>query len=86
VISSTNLFVGAHLPQGSMTKCRQISMNSEHLDDWAMQSGGFVKYEGWENSDGGSIQHIALNVPNEITFDAFGASALRAVGPGHGVT
>ena len=80
VISSTNIFLGAHLPKGSKSSCRQVSMRFEHLDDWAMPGGGFAIYESFENVGQASVQHMSFKIPHNLTFDALGASLTISYG------
>jgi hypothetical protein len=82
-ISGTELFIGAHLPDGSKTPCRQVSMNFEHLADWALPDGGFSQYGSLEATDGGQLEHFAFNLPDPVEFQAFGADIRINYGSDH---
>ena len=79
-IAGTELFIGAHLPEGSQTPCRQLLMSLEHLDEWALPDGGFSNYVSSEETAGGHLKHYAFNLPDAIDVEAFGAAIRIAYG------
>lgn len=82
-ISSTEIFVGAHLPEGSKSLCRHLSMNFEHLSNWALPTTAFVKFVPAEPTDGGFVQPYEFNLRSPIIFSAFGASIAVSYGFEH---
>jgi hypothetical protein len=79
-ISSARIFVEALLPEGSKSLCRRISMNFEHLSDWALPGKGFAKFDPAEMLDDEHIERFEFSVPTPVIFNAFGASIAISYG------
>jgi hypothetical protein len=79
-ISSTHIFVGALLPEESRSLCRRISMNFEHLADWALPTTAFVKFVPAVPTDGGVAERYEFNLQSPTLFNALGVSIAISYG------
>ena len=79
-LSSARIYVGAHMTEGSKSLCRRISMDFEHLSDWALPERQFVEFDSAETLDDTHIEHFEFSVPGPVIFEAFGASIAISYG------
>lgn len=79
-ISCAQIFIGALLADGSNSLTRRISMNFEHLSDWALPGGSFAKIEPGESHDGARFERLEFSTPAPVVFDALGASIAISYG------
>lgn len=72
-ILARRAYVGAHLPLGPKTLCRQVRISFTHLDEWASAGERLIEPQ----SD---AEHFAVRIPDPMPFDAFGTAASISYG------